>query len=137
MFFKGDIIITDPMYIIKSDEDWERCEYGQNLESIGISTYITSINGDEIGSDVVSLDEYKKIGKFCSDSCVVTVMLLNELRTYNSNFDKKLEKHCYAIVKNFEGEIELLEMIEDDGTDQRLYFLGKGNMNFRTDFFNK
>ena len=137
MFFKGDIIITDPMYIIKSEEDWQCCEYGQNLESIGISTYITSINGDEIGSDVVSLDEYKKIGDFCSDSCAVTVMLLNELRTYNSDFDKNLEKHCYAIVKNFEGEIELLEMVEDDGTDQRLYFFGKGNMNFRTDFFDK
>jgi len=28
-------------------------------------------------------------------------------------------------------------MEEDDGTDQRLYFVGKGNINFRTDFFEK
>ena len=33
MFFKGDIIITDPMYIVKSEEDWHRCEYGEKLEA--------------------------------------------------------------------------------------------------------
>ena len=64
-------------------------------------------------------------------------MLLNEVRMYNPKFDKDLDKHCYTIIKNFEGQIELLEMEEDDGTDQRLYFLGKGNINFRTDFFKK
>lgn len=137
MFFKGDLIITDPLYIINSEEDWESCEYGQNLETLDILTYITSINGDEIGSDVVCLDEAKKLGSFCSDSGVVSIMLLNEVRMYNSKFDKDLDKHCYTIIKNFEGQIELLEMEEDDGTDQRLYFLGNGNMNFRTDLFNK
>ena len=137
MFFKGDLIITDPMYIIKSDEDWDSCEYGQQLENLKITTYLYSINGDEIGSDVVCLDEHKKMGSFCSDSGVVSIMLLNEVRMYNPKFDKDLDKHCYTIIKNFEGQIELLEMEEDDGTDQRLYFLGKGNFNFRTDFFKK
>ena len=137
MFFKGYLIITDPMYIIKFDEDWDSCEYGQKLENLKITTYITSINGDEIGSDVVCLDEHKKIGSFCSDSGVVSIMLLNEVQTYNSEYNKDLDKCCFTIIKNFEGQIELLETEEDDGTDQRLYFLGKGNINFRTDFFKK
>ena len=125
------------MCIVKCKEDWHRCEYGKNLETLNICTYITSGHGDKIGSDVVSLDKPKKLGEFCSDSCMVSIMLLNEVRKYNLNFDKELGTHCYAIIKDFEGEVELLEMEEDDGTDQRLYFVGKGNKNFRTDFFNK
>ena len=137
MHFKGDIVITDPMYIMKSEEDWDLCEYGENLEALNICTYITSGHGDEIGSDVVSLDTSKKLGEFCSDSWMVSIMLLSEVREYNFDFDKELEKHCYTIIKDFEGEIQLFEMEEDDGTDQRLYFVGKGNKNFRTDFFDK
>ena len=137
MFFKGDIIITDPMYIMKSEEDWNLCEYGGNLEALNICTYITSGHGDEIGSDVVSLDTSKKLGEFCSDSWMVSIMSLAEVKEYNSDFDKELGKHCYTIIKNFEGEVQLFEMEEDDGTDQRLYFMGKGNKNFRTDFFDK
>ena len=137
MYFKGDIIITDPMYIVKCEEDWHRCEYGENLEALNICTYITSGHGDEIGSDVVSLDTPKKLGEFCSDSCMVSIMSLAEVREYNPEFDKELGKYCYTIIKNFEGEVELFEMKEDDGTDQRLYFVGKGNKNFRTDFFDK
>ena len=45
MFFKGDIIITDPMYIVKSEEDWHRCEYGEKLEELGNDA---TINSDEI-----------------------------------------------------------------------------------------
>ena len=91
-----------------------------------ICTYITSGHGDEIGSDVVSLDTSKKLGEFCSDSCMVSIMSLAEVREYNPEFDKELGKYCYSIIKNFEGEVELFEMEEDDGTDQRLYFVGKG-----------
>ena len=137
MYFKGDIIITDPMYIINDEEDWHRCEYGEKLEELCICTYITSEHGDEMGSDVVSLDAHKKLGEFCSDSCMVSVMSLAEVKEYNPEFDKELGKHCYTIIKNFEGEVDLFEMEEYDGTDQRLYFIGKGNKNFRTDFFDK
>jgi hypothetical protein len=137
MYFKGDIIITDPVYIMKCEEDWQRCEYGTNLESLHICTYISSEHGDEIGLDVISLDTSEKLGEFCSDSGMVSVMLLNEVRKYNSAFNQDLERHCYTIVKNFEGEVQLFEMEENDGTDQSLYFMGKGNKNFRTDFFDE
>lgn len=135
MFFKGDIIITDPMYIVKSEEDWHRCEYGEKLEALDIFTYITSGNGDEFASDVISLDALKRLGEFGSDSCMVSVMLLSEVRQYNFDFDKDLGKHCYTIIKDFEGEVQLFEMEEYDDNGQRVYFMGKGNKNFRTDFF--
>ena len=135
MFFKGDIIITDPMYIVKSEEDWHRCEYGEKLEELGIFAYITAGNGDEFASDIVSLDTHESLGELGSDSCMISVMLLREVRQYNFDFDKDLEKHCYTIIEDFEGEVQLVEMEEPDDDCQRFYFLGKGNKNFRTDFF--
>lgn len=137
MFFNGDIIITDPLYITKCEDDWYNCEFGENLEALGIFNYITSEHGDAIGTDIVSLDTHKKLGEFCSDSSMVSIMLLNEVRKYNPAFDKNLGKHCYTIIKKFEGEIEVFKIEEDDGTGQILYFGGKGNINFRTDFFDK
>ena len=50
MKFKGDIIITDPCYIIKeiNSEDWDKCDFGDNMEVLGINHYISesTIYGD-------------------------------------------------------------------------------------------
>ena len=135
MYFNGDIVITDPMYIVKSEEDQHRCEYGEKLEALNIFTYITSGNGDEFASDVISLDTPKRLGEFGSDSCMVSVMLLSEVRQYNSDFDKDMGKHCYTVIKDFDVEVQLIEMEECGDNGQRVYFMGKGNKNFRTDFF--
>ena len=49
MKFKGDIIITDPCYIIRAEhngtkpitlDDWKACDYGDNMEVLGIKNYI-------------------------------------------------------------------------------------------------
>ena len=47
MKFKGDIIITDPCYIMRSknelsEDDWSFCEYGSYMEKLGIKHYLTS-----------------------------------------------------------------------------------------------
>ena len=43
MNFKGDIIITDPCYIIKKStpEDWDKCDFGDNRKSLGKNHYIS------------------------------------------------------------------------------------------------
>lgn len=42
MKFKGDIIVTDPCYIIKKDsEDWRKCDYGDNMAALGLTNYIS------------------------------------------------------------------------------------------------
>lgn len=50
MEFKGDVIITDPCYIIKDNEnnDWKRCGYGECMEALGIEHCISesTIYGD-------------------------------------------------------------------------------------------
>lgn len=48
MKFKGDIIITDPCYIMRKEpsgnskrEDWDRCNCGDNMGVLGIKTFLT------------------------------------------------------------------------------------------------
>ena len=52
MKFKGTIIITDPCYIMRAehhgttpitDDDWRACNYGQNMEALGIT-----LDADEV-----------------------------------------------------------------------------------------
>ena len=38
--FKGSIVIGDPSYFIKTEDDWERCEYGSNLAVLGFTDYL-------------------------------------------------------------------------------------------------
>ena len=61
MEFDGDIIITDPCYIIRAEQhsttpvtqdDWAACRYGERMEALGIRYSITrdTLYGDwEIG----------------------------------------------------------------------------------------
>lgn len=42
MFFPGDIVITDPCYIVKNSADWSDCGYGQALDALGISTFLST-----------------------------------------------------------------------------------------------
>lgn len=42
MRFKGDIIITDPCYVIKKgSKDWRKCNCGDNMEVLGLTKYIS------------------------------------------------------------------------------------------------
>ena len=42
MKVKGDIIITDPCYIIKDDtDDWGKCSFGSNMKALGFTNYIS------------------------------------------------------------------------------------------------
>lgn len=47
MTIKDNVIITDPCYVVK-DEDWVKCEYGERLDKLGFTNYISesTIYGD-------------------------------------------------------------------------------------------
>lgn len=47
MKFKGDIVITDPCYVV-NDEDWEFSEYGDRMDKLGFTDYLvrSTIVGD-------------------------------------------------------------------------------------------
>ena len=139
MKFQGDIIITDPMYIIPNDceADWHDCEYGENMEILGISTFITHDMGDRAGEELLDGELYeqgikKKIGAFCHDSCMVSVMLLSEVLAYNPAALDDLGKHCYTIIKDFDGEVTIEEFEEDPETCECWRFRFQGNKHLVT-----
>lgn len=91
--FDGDIIITDPCYIIRNENgitknDWHYCEYGEYMERLGIKNYLThdTIYGDW-GCTVFDSDTKKPLGHFCADAGLVSVFLLDEVLAYNPNFN--------------------------------------------------
>lgn len=158
MKFKGTIIITDPCYIIRDgytnvNDDWRKCEYGQNMEALGISHYICrdTIYGDwSCTTYRITEDPYKvidnfveaakngedygvncsKLGDFCADAGMVAVFDLDEVRKYNPDIDEWIASHdwCVTTITDFDGEVEYY--IDQAGY---AHIVGIGNINFFTD----
>jgi hypothetical protein len=183
MKFKGDIIITDPCYIIKkqnkdfssypryqdyitcdddgdpvhyrtnhelylqehaaydkaldewrraNESDWDKCNCGSNMEELGIKNYLTesTIYGDW-SCHVFNSDTKELIGRFCADSGLVSVFLLNEVLAYNPGFDYHINpafSHTTTLIKDFDGEV----MIEFNRERDEVEVVGRGNVNFVT-----
>ena len=123
--FDGDIIITDPCYIMK-DGDWERSNYSDNMR-IRYTTFNSYTK--------------EKIGEFCADTGRVSVILLDEVMKYNPEFDYHINKPwTTTLIKDFRGVVEFVvvheEGIYEDTTrwykkrerweDDSLQVIGKG-----------
>lgn len=146
MKFKGDIIITDPCYIIRdkakglTDNDWEACDYGQNMEALGIKNYLTAdtIYGDWSCTTRDAKTD-REIGHFCADAGLVSVFLLDEVLKYNPDFDYHTERDwTTTLIKDFDGEvsIEVVE-VEDAETGnifEEVSVIGKSK-NGKKDFY--
>ena len=111
--FSGDIIITDPCYLMnkKSDrDDWEFCNCGYELNKLGFTKYLQrdTIIGDWSCTVFDIKDNSKIYGHFCADSGEVCVVLAEEAFNYYPDFEKEyLEDRdwCATIIKDFEGDI--------------------------------
>lgn len=145
MKFKGDIIITDPCYICK-DGDWHRCNCGDNMEILGINTYICrdTIYGDWSCTTFDS-DTKECIGEFCADAGMVAVFLLDEVLKYNPDFDYHIKRPwTTTFIKDFDGEVNF-KVVHTEGKyeedteywnkgdkweNDEVHVIGKGNINF-------
>ena len=189
MKFKGTIIITDPCYIMRAkhhgttpitEDDWRACDCGQNMEVLGINTYIVrdTIYGDwscityktnnpkKAIDDLAAIIKYfnnkyeeygghkgitsekyaslckecndkyralnletENIGRFCADTGLVAVFLLDEVRKYNPDIDKWITEHpwCVTTIEDFDGNVEYY--IDGNG---EAHIYGEGNINFFT-----
>lgn len=124
MEFDGDIIITDPCYIMRAehhgtipitDDDWDACGYGENMEVFGIQNYMTrdTIYGDW-GCDVYNTDTKEKIGEFCADAGLVSVLLLDEVLKYNPDFDYHKKKSWTTTwIQDFKGTVQFVVELEE------------------------
>lgn len=109
-FFDGDIIITDPCYIIREDNDWGKCGYGSNMEMLGIKNYITrdTLYGDW-SCTTFNSDTKEVIGEFCADAGLVSVFDLAEVLAYNPDFDYHTERTwTTTLVKDFKGTVQFV-----------------------------
>lgn len=134
MRFDGDIIITDPCYIINEEnnngDDWEKCDYGEFMEALGFTKYLSSstIWGDWTCA-VYNTDTGEKIGEFCADAGMVAVFPLKDILKYNPNFDYHIKKPwTTTLIKNFCGEIDIVM----NESNEEIEVIGKGNINFKS-----
>lgn len=132
-YFKGDIIITDPCYVIKKNtNDWELSNCGKNMKMLGISNYLcnSTIYGDW-SCTTFEEKSNKKLGEFCADAGLVAVFLLDEVLKYNPDFDYHKERQwTTTLIKGFDGEISI-DLIKTDYEDE-VSVVGTGNVNFYT-----
>ena len=109
-FFSGDIIITDPCYILKHGErdDWSLCDCGYEMEELGIQNYMTrSTNYGDWSCTTYNSDTKEPIGEFCADAGLVSVFLLDEVLKYNPGFDYHIQrKWTTTLIKDFEGMVQ-------------------------------
>ncbi len=116
--------------------DWELCNFGENMEELGIKNYICrdTLYGDWSCTTYTS-DNHKVLGRFCADAGMVGVFLLDEVLKYNPDFDYHIERPwTTTLIKDFDGEIdfEIVHTKDDEYEDDSVSVVGKGNINFET-----
>ena len=86
-YFKGCIVIGDPLYFVKSDEDWKTSEYGQHLSKLGFTGYMVM---DFPVDPQIAVNKKTKdiIGGICQDSGIIAVVYKNELESYNPDYER-------------------------------------------------
>lgn len=106
--------------------DWDRCDYGNNMELLGIHNYLSdsTCNGDWACITINSITK-EKLGEFCADSGNVGVFLLDEVLSYNPNFDFHTKRPWTTTwIKDFHGTVKLYR--DRDG----VAVIGEGNISF-------
>lgn len=139
--FKGSIVIVDPCYFIKSEEDFELCSNnGENvsdpdLSKLGFTDYLCFEFPDD-PQIVVDQSSKKIIGGICQDSCLMAVVYKSELQKYNHDYDEgfDLSANNITIIENFIGDVEYktVPVTIDGYTEHDTVIIGTGNINFRS-----
>ena len=130
---KGDIILTDPMYLIRkgSPNDWKTAlSEGYDhaaLHLLGIGTYLSAEAGED-GRLEVRNDAGERVGEFCTDSALYCVCDLNEVLAYNPDLLTNYAEfpNTFCVIRDFDGEVSVIR--DGDG----LRFEGVGKNGFRT-----
>ena len=107
-------------------DDWEVCSYGDEMEKLGLTTYLTSttIYGDWSCTTFEDKTE-KELGQFCADAGMVGVFLLSEVLNYNPQFDYHTERPwTTTLIKNFKGTVYIERTSTKD--DKYIRVIGEG-----------
>lgn len=132
-YFSGSIIIGDPSYFVNSEEDWEKCEYGKNMDRLGFTDFLFVEFPDD--PQVVVDNSNKIIGGICQDSGVIVIVYLNELEKYNPNYlEAFYSDNNRTIIRNYKGEVGFKAVpVNVDGYDDKdTVIWGNGNVAFQS-----
>ncbi|MBQ4488123.1 MAG: hypothetical protein II944_02305 [Ruminobacter sp.] len=133
-FFKGSIVIGDPGYFIKSDEDWEKCKFGKELSALGFTDFLL-IEFPDDPQVVIDTDTQKVLGGICQDSCELVIVYKEELEKYNPDYEADFfDKSNRTIIDDFTGYIEhkVVPVTIDGDNYEDTVITGTGNINFRS-----
>lgn len=99
--------------------DWDLCNCGFAMYKLGITHYMTrdTLYGDW-SCTTYDLNTKDKIGKFCADAGMVSVIALDEVLKYNPEFNYH-EKRTWTTtwIKNFKGTVQFI-VTKDSGVDE-------------------
>ena len=141
-YFNGDIIITDPGYLVNDMDEWTKCERGHAMENLGFRNFLSrnTLIGDwycEVFKSSGSRLWYpqapeKKFGEFSADSAQVGVFLLREILQYDPQWNFYIENpQCACLIKNFTGTVKIVVKLDPDG-DESMHLIGVGTQSFFT-----
>lgn len=127
--FNGTIIITDPCYIM-NNEDYDKTNYGKELNKLGFTTYLVANTGYGDWTNEIAQDSTgTSLGQFCADSGQVCVVLKEEIEKNPACLKEfsSLQKHCYTEIKDFNGVVVISTM-----NPNWTMIHGKGNIDFHS-----
>lgn len=123
-------------------DDWEYCDYGERMDLLGFTNYLTdsTIYGDWSCTVFKKNPQRdRKIGRFCADSGMVGVFLLDEVLKYNPEFNyHETKPWTCTVIKDFHGEVMLKLTSKKENRvyselnmeDDSVTVVGRGNINF-------
>lgn len=112
MKFKGTIIITDPCYVMcdttpLTKDDWDACDYGHNMEVLGITHYITenTIYGDWSCSTYATSDPQKAV-----DDLAEIAKYFNDKYEEHGGYKKITEEQYKALCEECDAKQNALNL---------------------------
>lgn len=124
--FYGDIIITDPCYIVK-DCDWSNyCDdfYESDRDKLIKGSIVRDTIYGDWSCTTYNKNTKEPIGNFCSDSGLVGVFNLDKVLEYNPEFE--FRKHTATLIKNFKGKVYFNIKHDNKYDDYSVHVIGKG-----------
>lgn len=159
--FKGDIIITDPQYIMRQyttpqpercfypddaayktamldwefshPDHWALTNFGTNLELIGLTRWLNQDTYYGAGQYSCFDATDNRIGRFCTDSGIIGVYKKREVENYNPDWkDYITSPYKCTYIPKFNGIIYTVNFNDGDDVYSDIRIIGRGNMNFYT-----
>lgn len=124
--YHGDIIITDPCYVI-SDDDWDDFCDNDEIERFLPSGIARSTIYGDWSCTTIDVATKNPLGHFCADSGMVAVFDLAEVLARYPDFRDHIEREwTTTLIKDFDGDVWFEVKHNTRNDDFSVHVRGKG-----------